>query len=193
MTDNNINESNKKPSGKLIIGIVLVPIIFSWFSLKKGYSKNFKIISMTWMVITILWAAMAPPSGTPNQQGNNQAQTEKSQDATQLLSPDDQKIDSVFSQAKSYKVFQSDDISTGNRSRWKAFIYAPEAKTKDEQLATTAKAAMDILAKNRVQYAFVVLFHSPELNNDQPIISINFAPDEKDHSGEPMGGRFKIE
>lgn len=34
----------------LIIGIIFVPIIFVWFTLKQGYSKKARIISFSWMV-----------------------------------------------------------------------------------------------------------------------------------------------
>ncbi|OCG02869.1 hypothetical protein [Gilliamella sp. wkB112] len=48
------DESFISPSIALIIGIIFLPYIFSWFTLKKGYSKTSKIISFTWMFLSIL-------------------------------------------------------------------------------------------------------------------------------------------
>lgn len=50
----NIDESLISPSIALIIGIIFLPCIFSWFTLKKGYSKTSKIISFTWMFLSII-------------------------------------------------------------------------------------------------------------------------------------------
>jgi lipopolysaccharide export LptBFGC system permease protein LptF len=105
----------------------------------------------------------------------------------------DSQIDSIITQAKEYEILSTSDISNGLRSRWKAFIYSPDAKTKEEQLATAAKAAMDIQVTNRVQYSFVVLFDGRDSDSRSPLIQINFAPDHMDQAGEPMGGRFKVE
>lgn len=49
----NIDESFTSPSIALIIGIIFFPCIFSWFTLKKKYSKTSKIISFTWMFLSI--------------------------------------------------------------------------------------------------------------------------------------------
>ncbi|NUF49488.1 DUF4236 domain-containing protein [Gilliamella sp. ESL0250] len=38
----------------LIIGIIFLPCIFSWFTLKTGYSKKARIISFSWMFLSII-------------------------------------------------------------------------------------------------------------------------------------------
>ncbi len=51
-----INNAFQKLSIPMIIGIVLVPLIFSWFTLKKDENKNYiyrkrtRVISLVWMV-----------------------------------------------------------------------------------------------------------------------------------------------
>lgn len=50
------NIQPKKVSIPLAIGIFVIPLIFSWFTLQKGYSKTAKIISFGWLVLAILFS-----------------------------------------------------------------------------------------------------------------------------------------
>ena len=58
MSDNTF----QKLSIPMIIGIVLVPLIFGWFTLKKDENKNYiyrkrtRVISLVWMVMQTLGA-----------------------------------------------------------------------------------------------------------------------------------------
>ena len=43
-----------RPVGKLLgIGIFLLPIVFAWFTLRKGHTTKAKVISFMWMIIPI--------------------------------------------------------------------------------------------------------------------------------------------
>ena len=44
----------KSPSILLIIGVIVIPFIFSWVTLKRGYSKKFRFFSFLWMMIVFL-------------------------------------------------------------------------------------------------------------------------------------------
>lgn len=44
----------KKINIWLGLGIILFPILFSWVTLKKGYSKKAKIFSFSWMTLTLV-------------------------------------------------------------------------------------------------------------------------------------------
>lgn len=48
----------KKPSALLIIGIIIMPYIFSWATLRNGYSKKTRVISLVWMLIVLLFFAI---------------------------------------------------------------------------------------------------------------------------------------
>ena len=50
-------EATKKMSGLLITGVVLIPIIFTWFVLKGDYSKKAKKWSTIWLVLALVAAA----------------------------------------------------------------------------------------------------------------------------------------
>lgn len=56
------NLENKKLPVWLIIGIILVPLIFAWFTLKKGYSKTAKILSFGWLLLAIVVFVTVPQS-----------------------------------------------------------------------------------------------------------------------------------
>ncbi|MFA0609498.1 WYL domain-containing protein [Vibrio sp. 10N.222.49.B4] len=48
---------DKSVSVKLRLGIVLLPLIFSWFTLKKGYSTLSRVISFAWLFLTVAVSA----------------------------------------------------------------------------------------------------------------------------------------
>ncbi|GEM_PF-6277370 len=64
------NFENKKVSIPLAIGIFLIPIIFAWFTLKKGYSNTAKIVSFGWLLLGVLAFVMLPTPDQPLVQNN---------------------------------------------------------------------------------------------------------------------------
>ena len=67
----NFNEINsRKVSFILGLGILFFPIIFSWFTLRKGYSKLAKIVSFSWLIITLIFT-MYPIYFNKNNTPNN--------------------------------------------------------------------------------------------------------------------------
>lgn len=55
MVGNSGVNADRKLSVGLIIGIVLLPIIFAWFTLKDGYSKQAKIASFGWLAVFLIF------------------------------------------------------------------------------------------------------------------------------------------
>lgn len=64
------NFENKKVSIPLAIGIFIIPIIFAWFTLKKGYSNTAKIVSFGWLLLGVLAFVMLPTPDQPLVQNN---------------------------------------------------------------------------------------------------------------------------
>lgn len=66
MDSSQINDFQQEPIRKvsilLGIGIFVMPYIFSWFTLREGYSKLAKIISFTWLAILLAMPFIAPKS-----------------------------------------------------------------------------------------------------------------------------------
>jgi tRNA_anti-like len=57
--------SEVKPVGKLLgAGIVFIPLIFSWFTLQKGYTTKAKIVSFSWLVLSLIIIGAQDGSGT---------------------------------------------------------------------------------------------------------------------------------
>lgn len=48
---------DRKVSTPLGIGIFLIPLIFSWFTLRKGHSRFARILSFVWLVATMSFLA----------------------------------------------------------------------------------------------------------------------------------------
>jgi hypothetical protein len=76
MDSSQINDFQQEPIRKvsilLGIGIFVMPYIFSWFTLREGYSKLAKIISFTWLAILLAMPFIAPKS-----ENSSNYQTEK--------------------------------------------------------------------------------------------------------------------
>lgn len=49
--------SNRPVSISLGLGIFLIPLVFSWFTLRKGHTTKAKVISFAWLVISIVFVA----------------------------------------------------------------------------------------------------------------------------------------
>ena len=85
-------QQDKKLGIVLIIGIVILPVIFSWFTLKKCYSTKSKVISMLWMVIFIAISLS----------NNNSSSVTSSRDAINEKNKDFPRID-IYELANEYK------------------------------------------------------------------------------------------
>ena len=48
------NSAQRKVSFILMLGILIIPYIFAWFTLREGYSKSSRWISFIWMVIVLI-------------------------------------------------------------------------------------------------------------------------------------------
>lgn len=60
------------------IGIFLLPLIFAWFTLRKGYSTKAKAISFTWLAVSLAFFALQdggknPPTPTVSSQASVEA------------------------------------------------------------------------------------------------------------------------
>lgn len=52
-----VHRSEQRNIGMLLlIGIVLMPYIFAWFTLRAGYSATSRFLSFTWLIVLILIA-----------------------------------------------------------------------------------------------------------------------------------------
>lgn len=47
---------SRKVSTRLIAGIVVFPLVFSWFTLGKGYSQRTRLFSFAWLLVTLIFA-----------------------------------------------------------------------------------------------------------------------------------------
>lgn len=60
--------SHRKVSIPLIVGIIMIPFIASWFTLRKGYSTTARAVSLGWMVLALV-------IGLSGESDNKQAST----------------------------------------------------------------------------------------------------------------------
>lgn len=96
MDSSQINDFQQEPIRKvsilLGIGIFVMPYIFSWFTLREGYSKLAKIISFTWLAVLIAMPFIAPNSeDVSHYQAENKAKANSTENSA-LNSEQDSKI-----------------------------------------------------------------------------------------------------
>ncbi|HMJ93955.1 MAG TPA: hypothetical protein VK472_07635 [Allosphingosinicella sp.] len=52
----------------LSAGIVLMPYIFAWLLLQRGYGAGARLLAFGWLALVVLYIAFAPPAPSPGQQ-----------------------------------------------------------------------------------------------------------------------------
>lgn len=67
------NLEDKKVSIPLAIGIFSIPLIFSWFTLRRGYSTQARVLSFGWLILGFIALALVP---TPPDQTDNTQKVE---------------------------------------------------------------------------------------------------------------------
>lgn len=80
-------ESPHRKVGWLWIGIVVMPYIFAWFLLRRGYSIRARVVSFIWMAMLVFAFAMKP---TPGATGAKTAST-----GATSVSPDNRSFSQV--------------------------------------------------------------------------------------------------
>ena len=64
-TAGGVNKNDERKVSVLLgIGIFLIPFLFSWFTLRKGYSKLSRIIAFAWMGIAVIGVMAEEPKNT---------------------------------------------------------------------------------------------------------------------------------
>lgn len=56
----NLVLERRRISNRLIIGVVLLPIVFAWFLLGKGYSVKARIFGFLWLLLSLHLLALVP-------------------------------------------------------------------------------------------------------------------------------------
>lgn len=89
MTDEVQTQSVEKRAvgAALGIGILLLPIVFAWFTLRQGYGKTARIVSLTWMG---LWLAIGSGAG-----GNKTADSAEESSVTSNSMSENQSTEDV--------------------------------------------------------------------------------------------------
>ena len=44
----------RRPGIALVIGIIFLPIIFAWFTLRRGYSRTTRYAAFLWLVVSFV-------------------------------------------------------------------------------------------------------------------------------------------
>ncbi len=55
-----MDREKRKVGLGLAVGVVLLPIVFSWATLREGYNTGFRIVAVGWMVLIFMFIAASP-------------------------------------------------------------------------------------------------------------------------------------
>lgn len=57
-----MDDANSRPiAGPLKVGLFLMPIVFAWFLLGRGYSTKARLWGFGWMIAVVIMAVLASP------------------------------------------------------------------------------------------------------------------------------------
>lgn len=62
-----VSPQSRKPSAMLIAGIVLIPLVFAWLTLRKGYSGLARALSLGWLGASVAIVVLAPDPPKKNE------------------------------------------------------------------------------------------------------------------------------
>ena len=75
--NNNAQEQQRSVGILLGIGIFLLPIIFAWFTLRKGHTTKAKVISFAWLVLSIVIVSSQDETSTRSSAGSASSSVSK--------------------------------------------------------------------------------------------------------------------
>jgi len=175
--DNDNSKTLKKVG--LIAGIVILPYVFAWFTLRKGYSTGVRAAAFVWLMFCVV--AVISDDG--------QTSSDDQKSTTRIYS-----ISQATKDAVDYQIIDLDDMSFPGRIRISLDILAPEATTREQFSATAAKAAIDIQKKHRADIVTVFL------NPSEVVIGTGnwysravYAPDKGGYSGKEHGHKLEVD
>jgi hypothetical protein len=108
------NDVNKGLSTRLKIGIFFIPVIFAWFTLRKGVSTSAKIISFVWMLI-FLGAGGATQSDNPAKQSRSSSSSSSISSTSSAKPVEVQKV----SATSLFREYEKNEISADNKYKGK--------------------------------------------------------------------------
>lgn len=160
-------ETERKVSILLGVGILFMPIIFAWFTLREGYSKNVKILSFGWLIVGSILGTLLPK----HDQGGTVVDTQ----------PQKQLIASTETAKEVNPVNQE----TSHRdNRIPKDVFQPYDKENYPKLIKKYKKRLDDVQKYRVKAAEMVLasgkcdkIFMSELSDESTVKNLKFFVD----------------
>lgn len=140
----------RKVSIPLMVGIILIPFISSWLTLRNGYSTKARAISFGWLALTLLIGFSGEPGGQKKAPATTAAEQVDKQDKPAGFVR-------VIGEAKPYTIISGDMKTKARKETF--FVTAPLAETKADRAATARKAASDIFEKTGIPVVTVFVEH----------------------------------
>lgn len=157
---------------------------------RKNPTVGLGVTILAWVILISVLFAIFSPSDEEKESSATQSE--------QVISEIDQYMDTLLysDQVKPAVLVNLSDTSFSGRTRLSAMLFSTEATTDKELLATAISAARQIQREKKVQFVSVIM-HSSEksaLNQDTPILVLDYAADRKGVSGEKdEGSRYKLD
>ncbi|QTL92322.1 zinc ribbon domain-containing protein [Aeromonas jandaei] len=149
--------SHRKVSIPLIVGIIIIPFVASWFTLRKGYSTTARAVSLGWMVLTLI-------IGLSGESGTKQASTTpepsvssaKVTDESQTEKPAEVASDNVASDKETAKPAKKEVINVTFNLTPAQFKnkFNSKAKQLEDNLSITNLKVGDGEVNNSFKYMF---------------------------------------
>jgi hypothetical protein len=120
----------KKKVGFLFgTGIFFMPYIFSWFTLKKGYSNTVKGVSFVWMAVILINMGNRSPSGVSS---SRVVASAKDENKIELIKESCLKVSNIFGASSKLSDLQKDELWKDYKDKtfnWKLSVTEVSSKS----------------------------------------------------------------
>jgi len=123
---NQTNEMPRRVGIPLGIGIVFMPLIFSWLTLRKGYTTIARVMALGWLALTLIVAFSGGSDTQPNTAGSPPLTSVENLPSTQAIDPI----------VKSSKWYEGGTLHKANALQWQKAEKADKIATCADLIAT---------------------------------------------------------
>jgi hypothetical protein len=120
----------RKVSFLLGVGILIIPLIFSWFLLRRGYSSLSRILAFGWLIfVLIVWLAAPPPDPAAQSQREASSRREsaaQTETSSAVQPGNDASEASPAAEPSNWQYSSRTDQMRGTTTRWATIESANE-------------------------------------------------------------------
>lgn len=155
-------ESKRKVSLLLAVGIIFMPVVFSWITLRQGYSTLARVVSVIWMVLVFMAAAAAPPAEkeAPKAEEPTSADNTELSQSTSEQEKLDNKNESVVLDAEKTKAVEPESTESGkvdiSKQHWPELSEPAQDSEQADSQTQTSECVSDSCIADKYMFSAIM-------------------------------------